>query len=81
MQNEAGSNVDLYIPRKCSWTNRLLQAKDHAAAQINVGKLDPDTGVFTGESDVYALAGYLRRKGEADEALTCLVAKKDEAAL
>lgn len=28
--------------------------------QINVGKLDPVTGKFTGESDVYALAGYLR---------------------
>ena len=40
--------------------------------QINVGKLDPVTGKFTGESDVYALAGYLRGRGEADEALTCL---------
>ncbi len=28
--------------------------------QINVGKLDPVSGTFTGESDVYALAGYLR---------------------
>ncbi|CAM9163975.1 unnamed protein product [Sphacelaria rigidula] len=81
MQNEAGSNVDLYIPRKCSWTNRLLQAKDHSATQINVGKLDPVSGTFTGESDVYALAGYLRSRGEADEALTCLVQKKDEAEL
>ncbi|CAM9370198.1 unnamed protein product, partial [Ectocarpus sp. 12 AP-2014] len=35
MQNEAGSNVDLYIPRKCSWTNRLLQAKDHSSTQVS----------------------------------------------
>ena len=35
MINAEGENVDLYIPRKCSWTNRLIEAKDHAAVQIN----------------------------------------------
>ncbi|KAF5941857.1 hypothetical protein HYC85_019500 [Camellia sinensis] len=37
MQNEEGQNMDLYIPRKCSATNRLITAKDHASVQINVG--------------------------------------------
>lgn len=36
------------------------------AAQINVGKLDPVSGTFTGESDVYALAGYLRGRVSTD---------------
>ncbi|CAM9680648.1 unnamed protein product, partial [Phaeothamnion confervicola] len=62
-----------------SWTNRLLQAQDHASVQINVGRIDPSTGKFTGESDVYALSGYIRHKGEADEALTTLDAKNREA--
>ena len=39
MQNEEGQNVDLYIPRKCSWTNRLVTSTDHGAVQINVGKI------------------------------------------
>ena len=73
----------LYV---CSF---LMLSLSHCAAycppwrrdQINVGKLDPVTGKFTGESDVYALAGYLRGRGEADEALTCLVNKKDESEL
>ncbi|GKV53945.1 hypothetical protein SLEP1_g60456, partial [Rubroshorea leprosula] len=30
MQNEEGPNMDLYIPRKCSATNRLITSKDHA---------------------------------------------------
>lgn len=34
----------------------------HLTSQINVGKLDPVSGTFTGESDVYALAGYLRSR-------------------
>jgi hypothetical protein len=34
MQNDEGKNVELYIPRKCSATNRIIGAKDHAAIQV-----------------------------------------------
>ncbi|XP_020396117.1 small ribosomal subunit protein eS21 isoform X2 [Zea mays] len=40
MQNEEGKTVDLYVPRKCSATNRIITAKDHASVQINIGHLD-----------------------------------------
>merc|ERR1712062_177567 len=36
MQNEAGEYVDMYIPRKCSASNRIIAAKDHASIQIFV---------------------------------------------
>jgi len=55
----AGENVDLYIPRKCSWTNRLITAKDHASIQVNIGHLD-DTGVYTGQYTTVALSGFVR---------------------
>jgi small subunit ribosomal protein S21e len=77
MQNEEGNNVDLYIPRKCSWTNRLVRAKDHASVQINVANVDPVTGIATGDSMPYCLAGYIRFKSEGDMALTALVKAKD----
>ena len=35
MQNEAGEYVDLYIPRKCSASNRILSARDHASIQVS----------------------------------------------
>mmetsp|Transcript_7419 Transcript_7419/g.28121 ORF Transcript_7419/g.28121 Transcript_7419/m.28121 type:complete len:83 (-) Transcript_7419:191-439(-) len=81
MENEAGQIVDMYIPRKCSWTNRLLKAQDKASVQINVAVVDPTTGVSTGESEAFALCGYIRDKGESDMALTELVRQKDEEAL
>ena len=34
MQNEAGEYVDLYIPRKCSASNRIIGAGDHASVQV-----------------------------------------------
>ena len=59
MINAEGENVDLYIPRKCSWTNRLIEAKDHASVQINVGHLDQH-GVYNGQYTTFALSGVVR---------------------
>ena len=81
MQNEAGENVDLYVPRKCSWTNRLVKAKDHSSVQINVANVDPVTGVATGDFTPYCMAGDIRFKSEVDMALTTLVQKNDQAML
>ena len=39
MQNEKGQIVDLYIPRKCSATNRLITAKDYASVQIEIAEV------------------------------------------
>ena len=55
MQNDQGQPVDLYIPRKCSWTNRLIGASDQASVQINVGTIDPNTGLHTGGSETRAV--------------------------
>jgi small subunit ribosomal protein S21e len=77
MQNETGENVDLYVPRKCSFTNRLVPAKDHSSVQLNVANVDPITGMATGEATPYCLAGYIRFKSEGDMALTELAKKND----
>ncbi len=39
MQNDEQKIVDLYIPRKCSATNRLIKAKDHASVQIDIAEV------------------------------------------
>ncbi|XP_065187069.1 small ribosomal subunit protein eS21-like [Sycon ciliatum] len=75
MQNEAGENVDIYCPRKCSYTNNLISAKDHASVQINVADIDETTGHATGTFKTYALCGALRGMGEADDALNRLAAQ------
>jgi hypothetical protein len=56
-----GEIVDLYIPRKCSWTNKLITAKDHGAVQLNIGHLD-EAGVYSGSFSTFALCGQLRSK-------------------
>lgn len=71
-------NASFSVCQFSSWTNRILAAKDHASVQINVARVNAN-GVFTGESDTFALAGYIRSKGEADLALTELARQADAA--
>ncbi|KAI9267395.1 30S ribosomal protein S21e [Sporodiniella umbellata] len=71
MENSEGQLVDLYIPRKCSATNRLITAKDHASVQINVGDVTPE-GRFANSFSTYAFCGFIRKEAEADDALNRL---------
>ncbi|XP_050734483.1 40S ribosomal protein S21-like [Eriocheir sinensis] len=76
MQNDAGDYVDLYVPRKCSASNRIIHAKDHASIQINIAEVDESTGRMTGTYKTYAICGDIRKMGESDDCLARL-AKKD----
>merc|ERR1712198_485699 len=76
MQNEAGEFVDMYIPRKCSASNNIVGAKDHASIQINIAEVDETTGRMTGSNKTYAICGNIRRMGESDDSLVRL-AKRD----
>mmetsp|Transcript_12157 Transcript_12157/g.22155 ORF Transcript_12157/g.22155 Transcript_12157/m.22155 type:complete len:105 (+) Transcript_12157:49-363(+) len=72
---ESGSGItELYYPRKCSATNRLIAAKDHASVQINIGHVDQN-GTYTNEYTTFALSGYIRFKARGDEALNRLAAE------
>jgi small subunit ribosomal protein S21e len=75
MQNEAGDHVDVYIPRKCSSTGRIITAKDHASVQVAVANVDERTGRMTGDSTNYCLCGFVRAMGESDDALNRLASK------
>jgi small subunit ribosomal protein S21e len=77
MQNSEGNYVDLYIPRKCEATNRLIDCKDTASVQItlntdglNVEK-DKDKKNLT-----VILSGFVRSKGNSDAALNKILYQK-----
>ncbi|KAI9322724.1 30S ribosomal protein S21e [Dichotomocladium elegans] len=71
MENSDGVCVDLYIPRKCSATNRLITAKDHASVQINIADVNAE-GRATGSFSTYALCGFVRREAESDDSINRL---------
>ncbi|KAG8217751.1 hypothetical protein J3R82DRAFT_5912 [Butyriboletus roseoflavus] len=69
-----GVLVDLYVPRKCAATNRLITSKDHASVQINVVDVD-STGRALNTYTSFALCGQVRSQGESDDSLNRLATK------
>lgn len=55
--------VDLYVPRKCAATNRLIKAHDHASVQINIADVD-ESGRMLNTQTSFALCGFVREKGK-----------------
>ncbi|KAF3916037.1 hypothetical protein ABW21_db0200596 [Orbilia brochopaga] len=72
MENDKGELVDLYVPRKCAATNRIIKAKDHASVQISIAKVDENGRYIPGEYITYPLCGYVRSRGESDDSLNRL---------
>ena len=76
MQNEEGKVVDLYIPRKCSATKRIIPHFDHAAVQFYIPKVNKDGVVLRDNQETYVISGKLRMKGNSDTEMNKLLCKK-----
>ena len=63
MQNDQGEIVDLYVPRKCSASNRLIGAKDKSSIQINFCDVDPVTGRMLSTNQVQTTNHYFLENG------------------
>lgn len=66
--------VELYVPRKCAASNKIIAAKDHAAIQLDIAEVDENTGIATRKAKTYALCGSIRMMGEGDDSLVRLAA-------
>ncbi|XP_052597406.1 40S ribosomal protein S21-like [Peromyscus californicus insignis] len=72
MQNDASEFVDLYVPRKCSMSNCIIGAEDHASIPMNVAQVDRVTGRCNAQLKTYALCGAIQRMGESDDSILWL---------
>lgn len=72
MENDAGVLVDLYVPRKCAATNRLITPKDHASVQFSIADVDEYGVAVPGQATTYAICGFVRGQGESDDAVNRL---------
>jgi len=78
MQTDAAptsEQIELYVPRKCAASNKIIAAKDHAAVQLDIGEVDEQTGRYTGKNKTYALCGSIRLMGEGDDSIVRLAAR------
>ncbi|KAH9249756.1 hypothetical protein BASA81_012563 [Batrachochytrium salamandrivorans] len=69
MQNDKKEIVDLYIPKKCSWSNRLIHSQDKGAIQFRIAHVGKEGYVVKDAFTYIALSGKTRSNGEADMAV------------
>ena len=69
------AEIELYVPRKCAASNKIIAAKDHGAVQLDLAEVNEQTGRMTGKSRTYALCGSIRMMGEADDSLVRLATR------
>jgi len=53
-------------------TGRLITAKDHASVQINIGHVDENGHIITGQHTTYAICGFVRTRSESDDCINRL---------
>ncbi|MBZ3869921.1 40S ribosomal protein S21 [Sciurus carolinensis] len=63
VQSDTGKFMDLYVPWKCSASNCIIGAKDHASIHMNVAKGDKVTGRFNGQFKTCTIYRAIRRMG------------------
>jgi len=49
-----------------------MKAKDHSSVQINIANDDEEGRAIPGDNTTYALCGYIRGRGEADDSVNRL---------
>lgn len=81
--NQDNKLTDLYLPRKCDYTDRLINPKDSSSVQLTVCdvffylfQINPDGTINLAKNNVVTICGYVRSSGEADLALDKVLREK-----
>ena len=67
--NQDGKVTDLYLPRKCDYTDRLITPKDNSSIQLNICELNADGTINLNKSSIVTICGYVRSLGQSNSAI------------
>jgi small subunit ribosomal protein S21e len=68
--NQENKMTDIYLPRKCDYTDRIITSKDHASIQLAISDLNQDGTINLSKTNLVTISGFVRSTGEGDMALT-----------
>uniref|UniRef100_A0A1J3D6E7 40S ribosomal protein S21 n=2 Tax=Noccaea caerulescens TaxID=107243 RepID=A0A1J3D6E7_NOCCA len=67
--NQDNKLTDIYLPRKCDYTDRIITSKDHASIQLSIADVNEDGTINLGKTSTITISGFVRSTGEGDAAL------------
>ena len=75
--NEKHKLTDIYLPRKCDYTDRVITSKDRSSVQISICDVRDDGTIDLSKSNLVTLCGYVRWTGQSDVALEKVMKEKN----
>ncbi len=74
--NDQNALTDIYLPRKCDYTDRTITSKDRSSVQLTLCNVNQDGTIDLGSSNIISLCGYVRSTGNSDAALDKVLHEK-----
>ena len=74
--NDKNNLTDIYLPRKCDYTDRIITSKDRSSVQLNICDLNEDGTINLNKSHIITICGFVRYTGQSDIALEKVMKEK-----
>ena len=74
--NDKNKLTDIYLPRKCDYTDRVITSKDRSSVQISICNVREDGTIDLSTPNLVTLCGYVRFTGQSDVALEKVMNEK-----
>lgn len=74
--NDKQKVTDIYLPRKCDFTDRVITSKDYSSVQLSICDVKADGTIDLSKPNLITLCGYVRGTGQSDSALDKVLKEK-----
>ena len=74
--NDKSKVTDIFLPRKCDYTDRVITSKDYSSVQLSICDLNADGTINLAKPNYVTLCGYVRGTGQSDAALEKVMTEK-----
>jgi hypothetical protein len=74
--NDKNKVTDIYLPRKCDYTDRVITSKDFSSVQLSICDVKADGTIDLSKSNLITISGYVRGTGQSDAALEKVMKEK-----
>lgn len=74
--NDKHKCTDIFLPRKCDYTDRVITSKDYSSVRISICDVKEDGTIDLSKSNLVTLCGYVRGTGQSDTALDKVMREK-----
>ena len=74
--NDQHQLTDIYLPRKCDYSDKLITSTDRSSIQIPFCGVNPDGTINLSDVNLINICGFIRATGQSDLAIEKVLQEK-----